>query len=99
MRDGLEGELVDLDTGLPMATRSKVGALLTSLEPYVETLGSRNELLAAWTLLAENGAERQRRIAVEAGLDEVVRRLADETELRGTTRRRLGWLRAAAGLS
>ena len=81
VRDGLDGRLADLDTGVAVPTRSRIETLLTSLEPYAEALGSRNELLAAWTMLAENGAERQRRIAAESGVLEVVRRLADETEL------------------
>ncbi len=80
VRDGLGGAFADPKSGTPLAARTQVGALLASLEPFAEALGSRNELLAAWTLLAENGAERQRRIAAEHGLDEVVRRIADETE-------------------
>jgi carboxylate-amine ligase len=88
VRDGLEGALVDLDTGIPVPARTRIGALLASLEPVAEALGSRNELLAAWTLLAENGAERQRRVAARFGLDELLRRLADETQrgsMGGTT--------------
>ncbi|HEY7691587.1 MAG TPA: YbdK family carboxylate-amine ligase [Gaiellaceae bacterium] len=79
VRDGLEGALVDLDTGVPVAARTRVGVVLAALEPVAEALGSRNELLAAWTLLEENGAERQRRLACQHGLDEVVRVVADET--------------------
>jgi glutamate---cysteine ligase / carboxylate-amine ligase len=81
--DGLGGALADLDLGIPLATRTRLGNLLGILEPFAEALGARNELLAAWTLLAENGAERQRRVAYTHGLDEVVRRLADETESAG----------------
>jgi carboxylate-amine ligase len=92
IRDGLEGALVDLDTGIPVAARTKIGDLLASLEPVLEALGSRNELLAAWTLLGENGAQRQRRIAAQSGLDEVVRRLSDDTERRSTAATSLsGW--------
>jgi carboxylate-amine ligase len=80
IRSGLEGTLVDLDSGTPLAARARIGAVLTSLEPVTEDLGSRNELLAAWTLLAENGAGRQRRIATESGLDGLVRRLVAESE-------------------
>ncbi len=81
-RDGLGGSFVDLETGIAVSSRERLGALLASLEPFAEALGARNELLAAWTLLAENGAERQRRVAAELGVDAVVRRLVDETELR-----------------
>ena len=80
VRDGLEGALADLDTGIPVAARTRIGAVLAALEPVAEVLGSRNELLAAWALLEENGAARQRRLAADLGLDGVVRRLADDTE-------------------
>ncbi len=96
LRDGLDGELVDLETGVPVSTRERVGSLLALVEPFAEALGSRNELLAAWTLLAENGAGRQRRIAAEFGLDEVVRRLADDTEPAGEGNRWLRGLRLVA---
>lgn len=85
LRDGPDATLVDLDTGVPAPARERIGRLLATLEPYAEALGARNELLAAWTLLAENGAERQRRIAAELGVEELVRRLADETEARTAT--------------
>ncbi len=80
IRDGLEGTLVGLDSGVPVGTRTRVGALLAELEPFAEALGSRDDLLAAWTLLAENGAERQRSVEARFGLDEVLRRVASETE-------------------
>jgi glutamate---cysteine ligase / carboxylate-amine ligase len=80
VRDGLEGALADLDTGIPVAARTRIGAVLAALEPVAEVLGSRNELLAAWALLEENGAARQRRIASRDGLAANVRIVADETE-------------------
>ncbi len=82
IRDGLDGTQVDLDTGVAGGTRTTLGSLLASLEPAAEALGARAELLAAWTLLGENGAERQRRLAGEVGLEGLVGRLADETEER-----------------
>ena len=80
VRDGLDGALVDLDTGMPQPARSRIAAILALLEPVAEKFGCRNEMLATWTLLEENGAERQRRIAAESGPDEVVRWLAEATE-------------------
>ncbi len=79
VRDGLEGTFVDLESGVPLAARNRVETLLASLEPFAEALGARNELLSAWTLLAENGAERQRLIESEGGIDEVLRDIADES--------------------
>jgi carboxylate-amine ligase len=84
-RDGLDAHLVDLETGATVPARERIGGLLASLEPFAELLGARNELLAAWTLLAENGAERQRRIAAECGVDAAVRQIVDETELASAT--------------
>ncbi len=80
IRDGVDGVLVDLDSGAPAPARQRIDDLLASLEPVAEALGTRNDLLAAWTLLGENGAVRQRRIEAQSGLGEVVRRLAYETE-------------------
>jgi carboxylate-amine ligase len=80
VRDGLEGAFAGLDNGTPVAVRTRLGAILAALEPVAEALGARNELLAAWALLGENGAERQRRIASRHGLDAVVGVVADETE-------------------
>jgi carboxylate-amine ligase len=97
VRDGLDATFADLDTGIPVPARVRVSALLASLEPFAERFAARNELLAAWTLLAENGAERQRRIVADQGIDLVNQRLAEETE--GQPRADLGSLtrRAIAG--
>jgi carboxylate-amine ligase len=80
VRDGLDGSIVDLDTGVPVPTPVRIDSLLASLEPVAESIGAREELLAAQTLLLENGAQRQRRVAAESGVGAVIGRLADETE-------------------
>jgi carboxylate-amine ligase len=92
VRDGLEATFVDLRTGMPVAARTRIGAVFAALEPVAEALGSRSELLAAWTLLTENGAQRQRRVAAQIGVDGIVRHLVAETE-QGPA----GWARRSAG--
>lgn len=80
LRYGLHGQLVELDTGRPVPTKERIGRLLTKLEPFAEELGCRNELLRAWSLLDQNGADRQRRVAAWNGPRGLLRWLADETE-------------------
>lgn len=80
VRDGLDGMLVDLDTGSERPARDRIGDLLDELAPWAAGLGCSDELDDARTLLRENGALRQRRIARHEGLDRLLRRLADETE-------------------
>lgn len=80
VRDGVHGQLVDLDTGSPVPTRDRIEGLLASLEPYAEDLGCRTELLIAWDLLTGNGADEQRARATGLNHRELMRWLADETE-------------------
>jgi carboxylate-amine ligase len=80
LRDGVGGELADLATGRTLATAERIAILLTEAEPFGEELGCRNELLHAWTLLAENGAGRQRAFVAENGLAPLIQRLSEETE-------------------
>jgi carboxylate-amine ligase len=80
LRDGVRGELADLETGRPVPTRERLSRLLVDVEPFSESLGCRNELLHAWSLIEENGAERQRAFVAQAGLPSLLERLADETE-------------------
>ena len=71
--------MVDLDTGAPEETRARVARLLGALEPTAERLGVSWALLTARTLLADNGAERQRYVCTRHGTSGLVRWLADET--------------------
>jgi carboxylate-amine ligase len=80
IRDGVHGRLLDLDTGLPSPTRDRIAHLLTGLEPFSESLGSRNDLLSAWDLLSCTGADEQRARAASLAPYELVGWLADETE-------------------
>jgi gamma-glutamyl:cysteine ligase YbdK (ATP-grasp superfamily) len=71
--------MVDHETGEPEETRSRITRLLEALEPAAESLGTTWALRTAQTLVADNGADRQRFVAERDGLHGLVRWLADET--------------------
>lgn len=75
-RHGVEGTLADLDTGEPMATRTRLRRLLSELEPTARRLGCGRELVLADEMAEANGTLRQREVAREAGLEGVVDWLA-----------------------
>lgn len=77
LRDGVEGELADLETGERQPTRERLQGLVRSLEPYAERLGCADELAGAGELIAINGAIRQRAAARELGLRGLVGSLED----------------------
>jgi carboxylate-amine ligase len=78
-RYGTRGWMVDHESGEPEETRARVSSLLETLEPTAQRLGTTWALLTAQTLVADNGADRQRYIAERDGLTGLVRWLADET--------------------
>jgi glutamate---cysteine ligase / carboxylate-amine ligase len=78
-RYGTRGHMVDLVTGEQEETRSRISRLLEALEPTASRYGTSWALLTASTLLADNGADRQRYVAEQHGLDGLARWLADET--------------------
>jgi glutamate---cysteine ligase / carboxylate-amine ligase len=80
VRDGLDGELVDLVTGEAMSARSRIASLLLELEPYAAGLGCGDELELAWSMLLRNGARRQREVAAAKGLAGLLAWLVAETE-------------------
>jgi carboxylate-amine ligase len=80
IRDGVEGELVDPETGMAEPARQRIGRLLLELEPYAADLGCADELELAWGMLARNGAVRQREVAADRGVRGLLRWLADRTE-------------------
>jgi carboxylate-amine ligase len=81
LRDGLDAGLVDLDTGEPLRARDRVARLLVAIEPVAESLGCRDALLAAWTLLQTGGgASQQRRVHAQWGLLGLTEWLVKETD-------------------
>lgn len=80
LRDGLDGELVDLTTGDVQPTRARIARLLATLEPHADELGSSGDLTAAWSLLEANGATRQRAVAAQGGTRGLLEWLANGSE-------------------
>jgi glutamate---cysteine ligase / carboxylate-amine ligase len=80
LRHGVRGWLVNLATGEQEPTQERIARLLDELEPVARDLGSLAELAAARTLLAGNGADRQRARAAGDGFAALLPWLVDETE-------------------
>jgi carboxylate-amine ligase len=60
-RHGVEGELVDLETGERRTTRERLTSLLDAVAPVAARLGCADELRDAHRLVGSNGAIRQRK--------------------------------------
>jgi carboxylate-amine ligase len=67
-RDGVEGALADLDTGLRQPTRDRLMQLIDELRPTARELGCEAELALAAELAERNGAVRQRDVARNEGV-------------------------------
>jgi glutamate---cysteine ligase / carboxylate-amine ligase len=80
MRDGLDATLVDPDSWLSESARMRIDRLLLELAPKAAELGDDDAFEDAWSLLRANGAMRQREVAADRGMPELLRWLADETE-------------------
>jgi carboxylate-amine ligase len=79
-RHGVRGWIVDLDTGARVMTRERIARLLDELEPHAERLDASAQMSGARSLLAGNGADRQRYVHQREGVDGLVRWLVKETE-------------------
>jgi glutamate---cysteine ligase / carboxylate-amine ligase len=80
LRYGVRGTLVGLETGEVEPTRDRLARLVEELQPIAIELGCRDELSGARTLIAGNGAERQRYVSARDGMDALTRWLVSETE-------------------
>ncbi|MEA2375548.1 MAG: glutamate---cysteine ligase / carboxylate-amine ligase [Thermoleophilaceae bacterium] len=84
LRDGVHGELADLETGRLAPTRDRLATLLDELAPAAAALGCGGELDSARELAVASGADRQRAVASDGGdLRAVTQNLA-ERFLEGT---------------
>ncbi len=83
-RNGLDSELVDLETNRAVPARELINKLLSFARPALEDFGDWDEVsaLVEATLEGGNGAQRQRRAyAREEKLEDVVDNLVEETGL------------------
>jgi carboxylate-amine ligase len=67
-RDGVDGDMADLDTGEMRPTRERLRELLDILEPMAHQLGASDGVSRARELVEVNGALAQRRVAARAGI-------------------------------
>jgi glutamate---cysteine ligase / carboxylate-amine ligase len=70
-RDGVDGDMADLNTGATRPTRERLRELLDTLEPVARRLGAGDRLTRARELVECNGAIAQRRVAARAGISDV----------------------------
>jgi glutamate---cysteine ligase / carboxylate-amine ligase len=70
-RDGVDGEVADLDTGTMRPTRERLRELIDTLEPAARRLGATEGLARARELVECNGAVAQRREAARGGVSSV----------------------------
>jgi glutamate---cysteine ligase / carboxylate-amine ligase len=79
-RYGLNGWLVDLESGRAEPTRQRLARLVDVLEPYAARFGVEDKLPTTRTMLAGTGADRQRYVAEREGVAAVTHWLVRETE-------------------
>jgi glutamate---cysteine ligase / carboxylate-amine ligase len=70
-RDGVDGEVADLDSAAMRPTRECLSELIDTLEPVASRLGATGGLTRARELVECNGAIAQRREATRAGIPSV----------------------------
>jgi glutamate---cysteine ligase / carboxylate-amine ligase len=70
-RDGVQGDMADLETGMLKPTSTLLSELLSALGPVAGRLGSDRALARATRMLEGGGALAQRQVAKEAGIGAV----------------------------
>jgi carboxylate-amine ligase len=79
-RYGVRGWLVDLTTGERVSTRDRVAQLIDEIEPFAARFDGSAAVRSARTLLAGNGADRQRYVHSREGIAGLTRWLVEQTE-------------------
>lgn len=77
LRHGLDGTLIDLETGVPQPARERVGWLIDEIAPVVQELGGVSNLRRARLLAERNGAEKQREVFAAEGAQVLTQWLAE----------------------
>jgi len=75
-RHGVHGRLVDLESGEPAETRSRLGSLLAELAPFAAPIGAERWLEHAARLAERGGADSQRDRFASHGARGVMQQLA-----------------------
>jgi carboxylate-amine ligase len=76
-RDGVRGQMADLESGIVKPTSALLAELLVTLQPIAARLGSELALGRAARMLDCGGADAQRRVAEKAGVGAVAQRLSE----------------------
>ncbi|MGZ4386517.1 MAG: carboxylate-amine ligase [Gaiellaceae bacterium] len=76
-RDGMAGFLVDLENGERQPATGILGRLVGELMPFACELGCQRELADVFGLVAETGADLQRRLFARSGLEGLLRWLSE----------------------
>ncbi len=76
-RGGVEGEMVELGTGVRRFTRACLEELMSDLQPFAERCRCGSGIERARAMIEVNGALAQRRVARDGGVRAVARELAE----------------------
>jgi carboxylate-amine ligase len=79
LRHGIHGYTADLATGEPEPVRERIARLLDEITPTARRIGCLTGVVRARTLLAGNGADRQRDVFARDGMEGLLDWLLEET--------------------
>lgn len=77
LRNGVDGTMIDLETGEPHGTRERLHALVDEVEPRARELGSEDLLVHTRASIERNGAIRQREAFADVGMRPLAEWLAE----------------------
>jgi carboxylate-amine ligase len=74
-RHGVHGQMLDLASGAPTPSKRRLHSLLDELEPFAAAVGGGEHIARAHRLAERNGADWQRAVAGEQGIDGLMEQL------------------------